>query len=218
MNILSLAYLGNVQWFSKLLSGPCIIDIHEHYVKQSYRTRCDILTSNGITPLVVNTIKGSNFNKLTVKETRIDYSKRWQHQHYQTLVSAYRSSPYFDYYFDLLEPFFTKKFEFLTDLNLGLLQTVLKITGQNPDVRLSEKYIDLEASEEMEGAEKSDWEDFRDAISPKPRLARPDPRFEPQAYWQVFSDRMPFAANLSIVDLLFCEGPNAVEIIKKSVI
>lgn len=216
MNILSLAYLGNIQYFSKLCFTDCIIDIHEHYVKQSYRTRCDILTANGPASLNINTVRGSNFKKVSIKDTRIDYSKRWQHQHWQSLVSSYKSSPYFDYFADIFEPFYHKRHDFLLDFNAGLMQNVLKLLGSDIQLRFSEKYIDI--SELSKENPDTIYSDLRDAISPKPRLAVKDPYFQPEHYWQVFSDKLNFVPNLSIIDLLFCEGPAGLDIIKKSVV
>lgn len=211
MNILSLTYLGNIQWFSKLCFSESVIDVHEHYLKQSYRNRCDILTANGPTHLTVNTIKTSNWYKVAVKDIRIDYSKRWQHLHWQSLVSAYRNSPYFDHYAPEFESYYHKKFDFLLDLNVGLLETVLRLIGSDAKIVLCDGYIrpaDI-------GGDVHDW---RDAISPKPRLVQPDVSFRPQPYWQVFSDRMDFVPNLSVIDLLFCEGPQALEIIRGSIV
>lgn len=210
MNVLSLTYLGNVQWFSKLCFSECVIDIHEHYVKQSYRNRCDILTANGPVGLTVNTVKTSNWDKVSVKDTRIDYSKRWQHLHWQSLVSSYRGTPYFDHYAPELEKFYHTRYDFLFDFNAGLLETVLRLLGSTAGVNFSDGYVEIAPSD----VEICDW---RDAISPKPRLARPDATFDPQPYWQVFSDRMQFVSNLSVADLLFCEGPQALDVIRRSV-
>lgn len=210
MEILSLTYLGNIQWFSKLCFSECVIDIHEHYHKQSYRNRCDILTANGPASLTVNTVKSSNWNKASVKDTRIDYSKKWQHLHWHSLVSSYRSSPYFDHYASEFEPFYNSQFEFLLDFNIGLLETVMRLLGSPAQITLSEEYI--------EPTETTDATDWRDAISPKPRLARPDTTFSPEPYWQVFSDRIAFTPNLSVIDLLFCEGPQALGIIRDSIV
>lgn len=212
MNILSLTYLGNIRYYSKLCFSDYVIDIHEHYLKQSYRNRCDILAVNGPVPLVVNVIKGSNTDKPAVKDVRIDYSKRWQHTHWQALVSSYRNSPYFDYYRDTFEPFYRRKYDFLLDLNVELMQTVLKLMGNRAEMRFSDGYIDpcdLPADGSVT--------DLRDAISPKPRLNRPDPSFNPAPYWQVFSEKMPFVPNLSVIDLLFCEGPGSPDIISASI-
>ncbi len=210
MYILPLTYLGNIQWFTKLICSPdCVIDIHEHYVKQSYRNRCDILTANGPAALTVNTVKASNRDKAAVKDTRIDYSKRWQHLHWQSLVSSYGGSPYFEHYAGEFEPFYTSRFDFLLDFNLGLLETVLRLVGSDAEIMLSEMYIEPPVD--------TSAKDWRSAISPKPRLFQPDALFIPEPYWQVFSDRTDFVPNLSVIDLLFCEGPQALEIIRNSV-
>lgn len=206
MNILSLTYLGNVQWFSKLCFDECVIDLGEHYLKQSYRNRCEIMASGGRTTLVVNTVKGSNWDKQSVADTHIDYSKRWQHQHRQAIVSAYANSPYFEHYWPELEPFYTKRFQFLWEFNARLLETVLRLLGSQLEPTYVHSYVEPGG----------DFTDLRDAISPKPRLAKPDPTFHPEPYWQVFSDRMPFEPNLSIIDLLFCEGTQAMSILRKS--
>lgn len=207
MNVLSLTYLGNVQWFTKLCFTECVIDVHEHYVKQSYRNRCDILTANGPASLTVNIEKSSNWDKKPIRDIRIDYSKRWQHLHWQSLVSSYRNSPYFDHYAPELEPFYSRRYDFLFDLDMELLETLLRLLGSDAVVKLSDRYVEPRPG----------MDDWRNGISDKPRLLRPDPQFVPKPYWQVFSDRTDFVPNLSVVDLLFCEGPAALEIIRGSV-
>ena len=87
--ILSTAYLGNVQYYTKLLSGRAQIDLHEHYQKQSCRNRCDILSAGGPTTLVVPVCRPSG-ERVPVRDIRIDRTKKWRHQHFQALVSAYR--------------------------------------------------------------------------------------------------------------------------------
>jgi len=299
MKILSLTYAGNVEWFCHLLGGDCVIDLHEHYHKQSYRNRCLIMTANGVVPLSVQVAKPDNLHKPAMRDVRIDYSKRWQHQHWTSIVSAYRNSPYFDHYAGALEPFYRRRFDFLADLNAGLLETLLTALGSDLRPRFSERYIDVtdpdrlrlpaptsgahqgsgysavgvptdrrcgepEAAEGGAGVERAEEIiDLRDALSPKKHpahllrspappvgarydagylaagLASPssfaprqssncacsalglasvpaDPRFTPQHYYQVFSERMPFAPNLSVVDLVMCEGPGALEILRRS--
>lgn len=203
MVVLPLAYMGNTYYFSKLCFEDCIVDIHEHYVKQSYRNRADILTSNGVVPLSVQIEKRSG-EKTPVKDIRIDYSKRWQHQHWISIVSAYKSSPYFDYYSDLFAPFYEKRYEFLLDLDLDLTVTLLKAMNLDTELRLSESYV----------TPGSDDLDLRTTLSPKPQRRRPDAAFHAEPYCQVFSDRFDFVPDLSVIDLLFCEGPGAREILK----
>lgn len=210
MIVLPLAYLGSVQYFSKLCSGDdVVVDIHEHYIKQSLRNRCEILTAEGVTTLYVNIVKAPNEAKLSVKDTRIDYSKRWQHDHWNSLVSAYRNSPYFDFYAERFEPFYQKKYDFLFDLNSELIVLILELLGRNTPLKFSGKYIDPATP---------GITDLRHCLSSKPRLHRPDQNFHPVPYYQVFSDKYPFAPNLSIVDLLFCEGPGARKILRSSFI
>ncbi len=204
--VLPLAYLGNVQYFTKLCFEDCVIDVHEHFVKQSLRNRCAILASGGAIPLVVHVVKTPNDRKCAVRDTRIDYSKRWRHTHWTSLVSAYRNSPYFDFYAERFEPFYTRRYEFLYDLNTELTALLLELLGSDARLRFSERYIP--PSDEIA--------DFRGALSGKPRLHRPDPAFVPAPYYQVFADRTGFVPNLSAVDLLFCEGPHALQVLRDS--
>jgi hypothetical protein len=202
MKVLSLAYSGNVQWFAKLLGGDCVIDVGEHYVKQSWRNRCEVLTAGGRTALTVNVAGG----RAAMKDVRIDHSKRWRHAHRLTIVSAYGSAPYFDHYWPSLEPFFVRRYDFLWDLSRELLAEMLRLVGNPVAPVFSERYIDP-----REGIV-----DLRDALSPKVRLARPDPQFRPEPYWQVFAPEGGFVPNLSLIDLLMCEGPEAVDILRRS--
>lgn len=202
--LLSTAYLGNIRYYSKfLMEDSVIIEAHENYQKQSYRNRCRILTANGIADLTVPVIKNSGV-KIPIKEVRIDYGKNWQHQHWYSIMSAYKNSPYYDYYFDTFEPFFRKKYKFLWDLNEELRAEIFKILEINCEVRYSETF------------ENSGGYDLRNAISPKGRLNAPDPHFRNVPYYQVFSEKYDFFPGLSIIDLLFCEGPNSVEILRES--
>ena len=131
MKILSLTYLGNIQYFSKLIQGDCIIDPHENYVKQSFRNRCEIMTADGVKSLSIQTVKGSNSKKNSLMETEIDYSKRWQSQHWKAISSSYKSSPYFEYYVDALEPIYKEKYETLYEFNSRLLEVVLRLIGSS---------------------------------------------------------------------------------------
>ncbi len=206
MVILPLTYLGNIQYFTKLCFTDCIVDVHEHFVKQSYRTRFDILAANGVVPLSLQTVNPGGGAKCRVRDMRLDYSKRWQHTHWRSIVSAYSASPYFVHYEERFAPFFHKRHEFLIDLCIPLLETVLDVAGSPAKVTLSDHYVEAGA----------DDCDMRSALSSKARLWRPDPSFVPAEYYQVFSTKHPFAPNLSIIDMLFCEGPQTLDLLRDS--
>ena len=203
--LLSTAYLGNIQYYTKLISGEAEIDLWENYRKQSYRNRCDVLTPNGVCSLIVPVLHPSG-QKIRTKEVRIDNSKKWRHQHWQTIVSAYGRAPFFDHYAGAFESMYATEYELLAEWNRDLLQLTLQLLHLDIPVVYTDAYREAvpEAS------------DFRDALSPKPRWRRHDPAFRPAPYYQVFSDRMPFAENLSIIDLLFCEGPETEGLLRNS--
>lgn len=180
------------------MDSDAIIDIGEHYQKQSYRSRCEILSANGVSTLSANVVKQDNLNKSAVKDTLLDDSKRWRAEHRQAIVSAYRSSPFFDYYADMFIPIYEKPCKFLTDWNISFMEAVVKILRIDMP-KISESYLTATDKDI----------DFRNSISPKPRLRTPDADFVAKPYYQVFSEKHPFAPNLSIIDLLFCEGNNA---------
>ena len=95
--ILPLAYLPSVEYFTHLLRGGCGVDLGEHFVKRSERNRARILASDGVMELTVH-VRNANRPRQPVRDVRLDYSKRWQHQHWGALVASYRSTPYFDFY------------------------------------------------------------------------------------------------------------------------
>jgi hypothetical protein len=204
--ILPLTYLGNVQWFAHMLVDDCVIDIDEYYLKQSYRNRTVIAAANGLMPLTVQ-VANANRPRMKMRDVRIDYSKRWQHQHWVSILSAYKSLPYFDFYGEEFAPFFERPYEFLVDWNADLCHTAMRALGIGKELNISERWINAEATATFDY-------DLRGAFSPKPRLAMADERFSAQPYCQVFADRAPFAPNISILDLLFCEGPAATTILR----
>ncbi|MDD3108306.1 MAG: WbqC family protein [Alistipes sp.] len=202
---LSSAYLGNIQYYTKLLSGRAVIDLCENYQKQSYRNRCEILTANGPCALIVPVLHPSGM-KIPIQQLRIDASKRWQHQHWQAIVSAYRNAAYFSHYEAQLAPFYHRPYTTLVEWNEALQSQILSLLHITAPLHYTTQYETLCPQEE----------DWRIALSPKVRLQHPDPHFTPEPYYQVFADRYPFVPNLSILDLLFCEGPAAVEVLQRS--
>lgn len=198
MTILPLSYLPSVAWCARLLRGDCTVDLGEHFVKRSERTRARILASDGPMELSVP-VCGAGRPRTPLRDVRIDYSKRWQHRHWQALVSAYRSSPYFEHYAARFEPFYRREYRFLADYDLGLLDVLLDALGL-PRPAFAERYVEAAPGDLDLRA--------RHCEGRRVQTEGPDD-FSPEPYVQVFADRMPFAANLSVADLLFAEGPTA---------
>ena len=198
MTILPAAYLGSVEYFAHLLCEECVIDLGEHFIKRSERNRAQILTAGGVMDLTVH-VQRANRPRTPMREMRLDYSKRWQHQHWISLVSAYQGSPYFDHYRDWFEPFYRKPYQFLVDYDLALTEMLLDRLKVETRPRISESYVEV-SPEDLD-------------LLPKQQKS---PAFHAEPYFQVFSDRMPFAPNLSVADLLFAEGPAAAELLRRS--
>jgi hypothetical protein len=189
MTILSLHYLPCIEWFRVFLSGEeAVIDIHEHFSKQTYRNRAVILSANGKLSLTVPIKKEAHH--MVMATVKIDNEVKWQHQHWQAIVSAYHSAPYFLYYQDYFKPLYEREFSNLVEWNQTLLNVCLKLMKLTVSPVYSQQYLDGGLS------------DFRNSISPK---VRSEAEFKP--YLQVFSEKFPFEPNLSIIDMLFNHGP-----------
>jgi hypothetical protein len=124
MIVLPTTYLGSTDWYRQFFTCPSevIIEAMESYPKQTYRNRCTITTPDGPLSLSVP-VKRADSKQLT-RDVEISYQQRWQHQHWIALVSAYKRTPYFDYYADFFRPFYEKETKFLVDLNDGLHNTI----------------------------------------------------------------------------------------------
>ena len=196
--LLSTAYFGPIQYYSKFeFAEEIVIEKYEHYPKQTYRNRCVICSANGPQTLTIPVSKGNDL-KIYTKDVRIDYAMNWQNNHIRAIESAYRCSPYYLYYIDDLLPQLNKKHEFLYDFNVELTMLICKIAGIPVQLNETQKYLKIIPSE---------FEDFRDTIHPKPRMHKPDQTFTPPVYRQVFEPVYGFVPNMSILDLLFNEGP-----------
>lgn len=205
--LLSSAYLPPVQYVSKFLLHPTIwIEAHEHFIKQTFRNRTVILAANGPEPLIIP-IEKARSTKQKMKDLRISYDTNWPHIHWQAIVSAYNSSPFFEILEADFRPFFENKFEFLFDFNHQLMQVVFDILEIDPDIRVTDHFEQV-----PEGCL-----NFREAIQPKPQKALADPAFSPVVYSQVFDEKFGFVPNLSILDLLFNAGPESYEVLLKSI-
>ena len=199
--LLSSTYFGPIQWYQKLNRyDECLIERHESFIKQTYRNRMIIPTTNG--PLSL-TIPTNHDISLSMKDIRISDHANWRHVHWNALLSAYGESPFFEYYQDDIRPFFEKKYEFLFDFNMETTEKMIELLDIRPKISITEAYIQ---SKELE--EEDEIKDFRDAIRPKKPL--PDAEFVPKRYYQVYGQKHGFQPNMSILDLLFNEGNEAI--------
>jgi len=204
--LLSTACFAPVQYYTKILTYKGVyIEQYENFIKQTYRNRYSVLGGNGIIDLIVPVVK-SRGPKILIKDLLISYDTEWQRNHWRTLFSAYSSSPYFEYYADDLQPFFENKYQFLLDFNLKTHEILCNLLDIENIALLTE---DFEKTPER-------TINFRENISPKQKTPE-DPNFIPKAYTQVFSDKLGFVANLSILDLLFNEGPNSYSLLINSI-
>ena len=204
--LLSSAYLAPVRYFAHLYTAPhAVIETCDNYVKQTYRNRCLIAGPNGVQALTVP-IEKPSYGKAAMRDIRISDHGNWRHLHWNALQSSYERSPFFEYYADDLRPFYERRIEFLLDFNEGLQQTILNLLDLSPTILHTDAYL---------ASPNEDMLDLRELISPK-RPWQDDTTFTPQPYYQVFSHKHGFQADLSIVDLLFNMGPEARIILKKS--
>lgn len=192
--VLSTAYLPPIEYFARINDADeALIEREENYLKQSYRNRCYILSADKPQYLTVPVYLGS-FHKTHIRDIRIDYSKRWQQVHLRALTSAYCSSPYFIFYFEVFERIILSGHEFLLDLNMELIEAALKMMDISRKISYTSEFI----------TGNDNIDDFRYAISPKKISSYPFKK-----YIQVFAIKEGFVPGLSIADLLFNTGPDA---------
>ena len=198
MALFSTAYFPCISYMAQFLKDPAPrIEVCETYHKQTYRNRCRVMTANGVESLSVPVIKVKGNHTMT-KDIVVSYTEHWQQIHRRCLESAYKAAPYFDHYYDYLKPVFEIRYEKLIDLNDATLKAVLKLLKVNKEIVHTTDYI------------KTVDNDYREAFSPK---TLPDSNLFPN-YYQVFSAKFPFEPDLSILDLLFNEGPNAITLFR----
>jgi len=202
--LLELHYLPSIQYFSKLVQHPCVfIEQCENYHKGGYRNRAYIAGANGKTRLSIPLQKGKN-QQQSIREVRISYQESWYAAHWVAIRSAYGNSPYFEHYADEIKACYDAKPEFLFDFNLLLLKTLIGLIGI--DVRL--------AFNTTYQAEPQGILDFRNRIHPKDPLGNMDDHFHIHPYSQVFQEKIGYLPNLSVIDLLFCTGPQSIQLLE----
>lgn len=202
--LLSTAYLPPIAWFQHLLHADKVyLEQHENYTKQSYRNRCRILTANGSMDL---SIPIQHKGKQAIKEVLIQDAEMWRKQHWQAICSAYGKSAFFLYYKDAFEPFFQMgSSKNLFEHNLKLIQLVLRFLKVNIPIELTESFEPVPTNT-------IDLRNYFQAKTNEPAqellLNKP--------YLQVFSDKFTFQPNLSILDILFNQGPVAKDFLIKT--
>lgn len=199
-------YLPPIEYFAKIVGiNSVILEACEHYVKGSYRNRCYIAGPNGIQRLTVPVLKGKKQHSI-IRDIRISYDFDWQRIHWISLCSVYRSSPFFEYFEDDFEPFYTKRFDFLYDLNLELFELLIQIFKLE---------VPISHTEDFEKLHDEGTVDYRSKILPGKDQIIDKEQFNSPIYHQVFQDRTGFHPNMSIIDLLFNTGPKALDYLRR---
>lgn len=202
--VIELHYLPSIPYIASWIHfDEVIIESKESYIKQSFRNRCQIRTANKVDDLIVPIQKGNS--NIPIQEIRIDQNQSWIKNHWGAIQSAYGNAPFFEHYYQDIERILFKKPRFLFDLNIEILELVLNMIGLNKKIIFTQKF---------EKIYPSDVQDLRSIIHPK--RGKNDLYFyTAHEYPQVFGNQ--FVKDLSIIDLIFCEGPNAINVLKRSI-
>lgn len=202
MTLLQPTYFSPIiQYVAIAKSKQIIFEVEDNFQKQTYRNRCYIYTANGKHLLNIP-IQHTKGNKQKTKDVKIDYKYNWNKLHLKTLETAYNSSPFFEFYIDDLKPIFVKQFTFLTDLNLKCHEIMMDA------LQLDIPYV--KTSEFIKEVASLDRRNLANAKSKE--------KFNLKRYMQVFEQNKGFIPNLSILDLLFMEGPNALNYLENQIV
>ncbi len=175
-------YFGPISWYRCWLNDTdALIEQYETFPKQTIRNRCQIMGSNGVQTLTIP-VERQHGRQIKTCDLHITYQEKWQHQHWEALRSAYRNSPFYDYYAEFFEQLYTNHFDYLLDFNIKAMEIILKLLDSPKPIRLTSDYMGVSEITMNENT---------------------------QPYYQVFQDKHGFQPDLSIVDLLFNMGPEA---------
>ncbi|WP_407480942.1 WbqC family protein [Elizabethkingia meningoseptica] len=190
--LLPVFYLPPVQWFAEFLNenNEIVLEEWENFPKQTYRNRTEIYGANGKLALIIPTKHTGN---RLYKETEVSYAENWQKLHWKSIKTAYQSSPYFEFYESQLEDVYSVQPEKLMEFNLRALNIILKLIKAEKSFTFTSGY---EA--------KPECNDLRDSFSAKKTVG-----IDSKEYYQVFSDKLGYIPNLSVLDLLCNLGPES---------
>ena len=193
--LLPISYLGPASYYSTLLkSEEIFIEAKEHFVKQSVRNRCVILSANGVQKLSIPKERKSS-DKTLITNIKISNTQNWQKLHWQSLISSYNSSPFFEYYKDNLEEFYLNPQLNLFDFNVKLTETILSFLQTEKQIKFTSEFSD-----------NFDGVDFRNHTFKNNNMEK---------YEQVFADKIEFQSDLSVLDLLFNLGPETTSYLQR---
>lgn len=210
--ILSTAYFPPIEYFAVMANSQQVyIQGGEMYQKQSYRTRCSINSANGVLVLTMPVLRSNSqadspeaksTHKVYIEDIHIDYSKPWVLQHKRAIEAAYMSSPFFEYYKDDIFPILESNIDSLFELNLKLIKVIAELIGIDCKISVAKEYLTEDKL--------NDITDYRETIHPKRGNNILESMKLNKPYYQVFTNKQGFVKNLSILDLLFNEGPNSI--------
>jgi len=196
--VLPIFYLPPVSWFAEFLKdeNEILLEQHENFPKQTYRSRCNIYGANGKLALILPI---HHNGKRAMKDLELSYAEDWQKLHWKSIKIAYQSSPYFEYYEDKLKQIFSVQPTSLIEFNLNALKIILQILKVEKDFSLTTEF-----------EKKPDAVDLRERFS-----AKKESEYHLPEYYQTFSDKLGFIKDLSILDVVCNIGPESATYIKK---
>jgi len=199
MIVLPIAYFGNLEYFWYFVKhNKVTIDIAETYIKQSFRNRSEIYGANGKLNISIPVVRPYGAKSKT-NQIKFSEAEDWKKSHWKSIESAYRRTPFYEFYIDQINDLFFKEYATLAELNLALTQHLITKLGIDCEID-----IITQSPPVIEN-------DLRHNLSPKK-----ESQFKSAEYIQTFSDRNPFLKNLSVLDILFNEGPNSICILEAS--
>lgn len=218
--ILSAFYFGSVEHYRLLAQHPkVILDIGEHYERQSYRTRTRIVGPNGVQDLTVQITRRSG-EKMPMHTVGLSYAETWPQQHVHAIRSAYGNTPWFIHYIDAIEAVILTKYDRLVDLDLATMRLGMQWLGLRTEVEVREEYVVRRSLSDVRcgaptvevsriGQETSDNDQFDLRTTFHPKRPLPTGINAVPSYPQIFADRHGFQPRMSVIDLVMNAGPEA---------